>query len=295
MKQMQVIRGGMALGAALLLGTVSLAAPLIRPVEAVAGQPGYDPDEWALVANHTHSSTGIGKYRPEGLEAIVEKASEGGYAMVIVTDHNTVEHWYDPAFTASGDVVLVQGTEWTSDDGHANIVGYATEDAADVVVPCDWEHAAEPCSGGIDYQDMVEEVHARDGLVIINHPRLRRHLWPEDAMGADAVEVNRNLTDVFGRGGRAWWHRRLAEGHRMAAVGGSDWHYWSPFGNDPEPGPHHDDHPEHGCVTEEFAQTVWPVPGFGEATDPVPRAHLVPYACAGERHQRDQRDPCRVP
>lgn len=259
-----------------LLPALALASALTAggPVQvledAVAGAPAFDPTQWVLVANHTHSSTGKGKYRPRGLAKIRKLSQRFGFGVSIVTDHNTLAHWDDPQMGDAGGVLLARGEEWTSDDGHANLIGYRAAGPEDVLVPCDWAGDCE--SGQVDYPGMVDEVHARGGLVVINHPALKRHVWPEDDFGADAVEVNRNLTDVFGRAGRAWWHRRLREGARIAAMGGSDYHYWTP-GSDPEVHGHGHGHAHphshvegEDCVAGERVEAeAWPYPAFRDA------------------------------
>lgn len=254
-----------ALAASFLVGSAS-AEVLAKIARPVPGQPTYVPAEWHLVASHTHSSTGIGKYKPEGLAKILELAADKGFRMVIVTDHNTLGHWFDPGFGTSGGVTLVRGEEWTSSDGHATLVDYSAASPDEVLVPCDWEHAPTPCADGkIDYAAMAEAVHARGGLLIVNHPRLARHHWPDQTFGAHGVEVNRNLTDIKGAAGRAWWHARLSEGARLAAIGGSDWHYWRPWDPDEpdELGVHED------CATETGIVAGWPKPSFDDAVNLV--------------------------
>ncbi len=277
-----------ALASVLVLaaGAARAADPVIVPGgEPVAGQPVYDPAQWVQVASHVHSSTGIGKYRPEGLSRIFELGRDHGFGMAVITDHNTVAHWFDPRFTTTHGVVPVRGSEWTSQDGHATLVEYSVGGVQDVINPCDYQGE---CADGIDYASMVQKVQSRGGLVIVNHPTLKRHVWPENSFGADAVEVNRNLTDVYGRGGRAWWHRRLASGERMAAWGGCDWHYWIP-GSDPEDEamardqvdgvgthgllPHGRDHV---CVAGKATIEAWPYPAFRDAPNLVRLTEKTP-------------------
>lgn len=248
--------------ALVLAGSAVAAPPAILQVEARADQPPVDPTRWHRVGNHIHSSTGIGKFKPEGIERIFELAAKHHFAMAMITDHNTVAHWFHPLFTTTNGVIPVRGTEWTSDDGHANIIDFEVEGPEDAIAPCDSEQASAPCGeDGIDYADMVEEVHQRGGLVIINHPRLARHHWPEDTFGADAVEVNGNLSDVSGKKGRAWWHGRLAAGQRLTAFGGSDWHFWRPFDDEDESHVH--------CLVEGAVARAWPKPRFIDAVNLV--------------------------
>lgn len=286
MKPSDPVRSLAALASCLALSLAFLPRPLpaqlLERVAAVPGQPPFDPSAWHLVANHLHSSTGIAQYKKAGVRRIFHLARRKGIRMVVVTDHNLVAHWFDPLFVETEGVIPVRGSEWTSQEGQANLVDFQVQDAMDTVVPCDWEFAPEPCVNGIDYQDMVREVHERDGLVILNHPRLAGHHWPADPFGADAVEVSANLTDTWGQQGREWWHRRLAEGSRLTGVGGSDWHYQVPGGS-PQPPGHRPDQ-EHlldpdapgdafdhdhdnglageACATEAGVEQGWPKPAF---------------------------------
>jgi hypothetical protein len=261
---------GLVVSLALVVSS-SLQAELLAPLATVSGQPSYNPEQWFLVSNHLHSSTGIGKYKRKGLAKIFKLAKRKGISMVMVTDHNTVAHWYDEMFRKTDGVIPVPGSEWTSSDGHANIIDFQTEDSRDAVVPCDWDQAPSPCTNGINYQSMVTDIHTRSGLVIINHPRLWRHYWPDTSFGADAVEVNGNLSDKSGRKGRAWWHQRLTEGTHLTGMGGSDWHYALPGAGDEPPDHLRAGHQEgqSRCQTEDAVKLGWPKPFFADAVNLV--------------------------
>lgn len=215
-----------------------LAVLLVAAVPVAAGQPGYaarqapakaqpavEPAEWFLVGNHLHTSVGGDHSWHHGLTHLLEKSDKLGLDFAIITDHNTIDHWAFPEFKPFGKTVPVRGEEWTSDVGHAGLVMF--EPAGGPIIPCTRPAAGRPCEGGQpDYKRMIDEVHARGGFVIINHPKLAKHVWPDDTLGADAIDVGWNLTDPKGKKGRAWWHSLLVRGQRAVAMGGSDYHYF---------------------------------------------------------------------
>lgn len=195
------------------------------PGAAKRGQPPVDPAEWYLAGNHLHTSVGGDHSWHHGLTHLLEKSDAQGLDFAIVTDHNTIDHWSFPEFKPFGKTIPIRGEEWTSDDGHAGLVMF--EPAGGPIIPCTRPSAGRPCEGGQpDYKRMVDEVHRRGGFVIINHPKLARHIWPDDSLGADAVDIAWNLTDTKGKKARAWWHSLLVRGQRPIAIGGSDYHYF---------------------------------------------------------------------
>lgn len=189
----------------------------------VAGQPAYHPGEWKLVTSHIHSSIGGEKHSHRGLEHVREYANEHGIAIALLTDHNSIDGWFDPAFEGEGPMIFVGGEEWTSKGGHATIFGWDASGPADKILPSDHEEVGVP--GPPLYAEMVAEVHDKKGVVIINHPRLKTSPWPGESFGADGVEVGPNVTDLSGRKAIAWWQSLLEKGEKLTAWGGSDYHY----------------------------------------------------------------------
>lgn len=186
-----------------------------------------DPPGWYLVANHLHTSVGGDHSWHAGLRHLLSRCDALGIDFAIVTDHNTIEHWFFPEWKPYGRTTPIRGEEWTTPDGHAGLVGFAASSPREPVLPCTRPDAGVPCiDGKPDYARMVDTVHRRGGVVIINHPKLVRHVWPDDTFGADLVDVAWNLTDPVGSRGRAWWHDMMKRGVRLGAVGGSDYHYW---------------------------------------------------------------------
>jgi len=102
----------------------------------------------------------------------------------------------------------------------------------------DWAHAPgnqAPVDDFTVYADVIDSVHAAGGVVMINHPELAIHVFPEMSLGADGVEVGippNPLDDTTGGAGfqasveaRRFWHRRLRSGERLAGTAGADHHH----------------------------------------------------------------------
>jgi hypothetical protein len=191
-------------------------------VMAAANPPG-----WYLVANHLHTSVGGDHSWHAGLSSLLDACDRMKIDFAIVTDHNTIDHWFFPEWKTVGHTTPIRGEEWTTPGGHAGLVGFSATSRNQAILPCWRPDSGIPCvNGQPNYQSMVTEVHRRNGLVIINHPKLARHVWPDDTFGADLVDVGWNLTDPVGSRGRGWWHDMMKRGVRIGAVGGSDWHYF---------------------------------------------------------------------
>ena len=134
----------------------------------------------------------------------------------------------------------LRGTEWSSGDGHMTLL-FPTEAAADgaEALANGWifgEGNDTPVSDPDEYRRVIASVHAAGGAVMINHPELAIHVFPESTFDADGVEVGipPNPLDDVGGGAislhssaeaRRWWHRRLFMGDRLAGTAGADHHH----------------------------------------------------------------------
>lgn len=194
------------------------------------GRPAVQDDEWVLVANHLHTAPGGSTPWESGLKHILEYCSNRKIEFAFITDHNSIESWFLKNFHTTGACTPIGGMEWTSDGGHANLVAFQASGPEGAILPCN-SKGLPPCppGAGQDYQGMVNATHARNGLVLINHPVLTHYKWPDATFHADAVEINRTWSDKTGQAARAWWHRRLLLGEKLTAVGGSDYHYFRPL------------------------------------------------------------------
>ncbi|MEM9072166.1 MAG: hypothetical protein AAGE52_26910 [Myxococcota bacterium] len=185
-------------------------------------------------------------YTSEGITAFLDEALENDASDMIITDHNNIDAWFDPAFVpmASDDMsryaTPLRGTEWSAGDGHMTLL-FPDEAAASnaEALSNGWifrEGNDGPVSGDSDYSDTIDSVHAAGGVAIINHPELAIHVFPEDALDADGVEVGippNPIDDVSGGSvslhssaeARRYWQRRLISGDRLAGTAGADHHH----------------------------------------------------------------------
>ncbi|NDV01075.1 CehA/McbA family metallohydrolase [Pseudoroseicyclus tamaricis] len=156
---------------------------------------------------HTFHSDARGA--PEHLHAT---ALREGLDFLAVTDHNTVtaqQAYFDAA--SSPQLIFLPAYEFTTANGHANAYGArAVEDFR--------------TETGEDVLGMVRRIRAEGQLFSINHDK-PDHPWlwplPEEV---DLMEVWQAPWLAGNHISLARWQRRLAEGRRIAAIGGSDFH-----------------------------------------------------------------------
>ncbi len=187
-------------------------------------------------------------YSADGITAFLQEALDNDASDMLITDHNNIEAWFDPAFVPlpSQDntryATPLRGTEWSSRGGHMTLL-FPNELVSDNDAAIDAGYIfADGNKGDVDddgvYGEVIDTVHAVDGVAIINHPELAIHVFPEDAMHADAVEVGippNPLDDIEGGSisahssaeARRFWQRRLFMGDRIAGTAGADHHHGS--------------------------------------------------------------------
>ena len=170
-----------------------------RPVRPGAG--------WYRGDLHCHTFHSDAAGSPEMLHAAARQA---GLDFLAVADHNTTtqRRYFDAA--SSPDLVFVRAMEVTTEHGHANVFG--VDDWIDFRI-------GKPS----DAHALAEAVHARGGLLSINHDKPDipwGHDWPE----ADLMEVWQHPWLAWNWVSLARWQERLAAGLRLPMVGGSDWH-----------------------------------------------------------------------
>ncbi len=185
-------------------------------------------------------------YTAEGITGFLQEALDNGASDMIISDHNNIDAWFDPAFVPLANIdrtayaTPLRGIEWSSGDGHMTVflpreaVGSNAEALA-----MDWAHGPgnqSPVDDFTVYGNVIDSVHAAGGVVIINHPELAIHVYPEMSMNADGVEVGippNPLDDISGGSvgfqasaeARAYWQRRLRSGERLAGTAGADHHF----------------------------------------------------------------------
>ena len=216
------------------------------------GELGAEREVWAVMQSHLHT-TGMHDcandpldpgplpegacYSADGIEGFLEAALDYGASDMIITDHNNVDAWFDPAFAPmpsddwSRYATPLRGSEWSSGEGHMTVF-FSRQVVEDNLTAFEegWLWASgnhvDP-SNPQEYRQAIESVHARGGLVAINHPELLIHPFGEDAFGADAVEVGVKLKPVLQSTSatRMWWHRRLVAEDRLTGMAGADHHH----------------------------------------------------------------------
>jgi hypothetical protein len=165
-----------------------------------------------------------GRKVPCPLFKTVEAARARGLDFIAITDHNTVSHFdamreLAPYFDK---MLLIPGREITTFDGHANVFG--TTEFIDFRLKS---------KNVPTFNDLLNEVEKKHGLLSINHPGL--------PTGAECMGCGWSVKDTdFSRvhvieainggsldgplSGVPFWQRRLNDGFRVTAIGGSDNH-----------------------------------------------------------------------
>ncbi len=160
------------------------------------------------------------------LEEIARLAEERGLDFVVVTDHNTVTQaeLLNAVQRAHPDLLLVPGTEFTTYAGHAGALGATAWVDHKIGQP------------GVTIEAAAEAYAAQGAVVSMNHPLLDlgdacigcawEHELPVGAFAA--LEVGTGgwspVGQLFTPDVLRWWESLTDEGHRLAAVGGSDDH-----------------------------------------------------------------------
>jgi hypothetical protein len=215
---------------------------------------------WVFVQSHLHTTgfhdcanhpldPGTGPeaacYSAEGITAFLDEALTRGASDMIITDHNNIEAWFDPAFVPLADATRaryatpLRGTEWSSGDGHMTLLfprEVVADNATAITRGWIWAPGNQVAASVDDYASAIDSVHAEGGIAIINHPELAIHAFPEEGLDADGVEVGippNPLDDIDGGAvslhasaeARRFWQRRLVSGDRLTGTAGADHHH----------------------------------------------------------------------
>ncbi|HEY0649870.1 MAG TPA: CehA/McbA family metallohydrolase [Phenylobacterium sp.] len=177
---------------------------------------------------HTQHSDGgcpsrTGKRIPCPAFKTLEAAAGRGLDFVAVTDHNTSSHFQDLAELSAyyDDQLVIPGREVTTFHGHANVFG--------MTAPLDFQLGS---ARAPDLGRILAQVEAAGGLISLNHPGQPSG---EACMGCGwtaktdfaripAIEAINGVNATGPLSGIPFWEKRLNDGHRITAVGGSDNH-----------------------------------------------------------------------
>jgi hypothetical protein len=212
-----------------VLGPYTVAPQGLRwEVEATLGEgppgPAFVPDPaperaagrgrgWYRGDLHLHTVHSDGRRTPAELAAAARAA---GLDFVASTEHNTASASLGWGHYAGPDLLVLDGQEVTTRDGHWLALGL--EPGAVV----DWRYRA--ADGG--HGRALAGLHDRGGLAVAAHPfcPFPGCGWAFGYEGLDAVEVWNGPWTPDDEAALGAWDRMLAAGRSLPAVGGSDAH-----------------------------------------------------------------------
>lgn len=170
---------------------------------------------------HTHTTASDGSMEPEEL---VGRALECGYSAIALTDHNTTASV--KRAVAEGKrrgLTVIPGIEWTTFWGHFTVIGGRSDVLWRDITP---ENVAEKIKRAQDLGDVVTLAHpVRMGFPLCSGCHCEYDI--AKLTGVDNYEVWSHYypnEGVVAAKQRTQWLSLLAEGHRIAAVYGYDWH-----------------------------------------------------------------------
>ena len=190
-----------------------------EPVPALREGP-----DWYAGDLHVHSRQS-GDASPS-MDAAATFAEAQGLDFIELSEHNTSSQMQlmNDVQDRHPDLLLLPGIEVTTYDGHANAIG-ATR----------WVNHRVGLDG-LTATQMVQQVHDQGALFGLNHPTLALGdlcigcAWEHDVDGGsiDAYEIITGSVDTPAGAAHpsalAAWDVLCAEGHHVAAIGGSDDH-----------------------------------------------------------------------
>jgi hypothetical protein len=196
-------------------------------LDAGPGGPAFVPDPaparaagrgraWYRGDLHTHTVHSDGRRTPAELAA---DARAAGLDFIASTEHNTTSANLGWGAHAGPDLLVIDGVEVTTRDGHWLALGVAPGGFVD------WRYRA--ADGVLDR--VLAGLHGRGGLAVAAHPfcPLPGCAWRFGWRGVDAVEVWNGPWTPDDEAALAAWDGLLADpaaGGRLPAVAGSDAH-----------------------------------------------------------------------
>jgi hypothetical protein len=203
------------------------AQPPAYKLATLAAGPGWRRGDF-----HAHTAHSDGSCGPEGARIpcpaihTFEAARDAKLDFIAVTDHNTITQLADIATQQPNfpNTLLIPGTEITTFNGHANVVGN---------------------TGFLDFQlgsphlptlaPLFDAVQQQDAFISVNHPGLPSgeicmgcgwSVKDTDWSRVTAIEVANGsaIRNASPASGLRFWDTLLKEGHRLTAIGGSDNH-----------------------------------------------------------------------
>jgi hypothetical protein len=207
---------GMAYRVEVTLRTDARAAGVFEPSHAPLRANGCGR-AWYRGDLHTHTVHSDGQWQPQQL---VDAARAAGLDFIVSTEHNTNTAHGIWGRHASDDLLIINGEEVTTRNGHLVAAGLAAG------TWLDWRHRA--VDGTLP--KVLTEIHQQDGLAIAAHPHAPclGCQWKHGYDGISAVEVWNGEWTVDDEVSLQGWNATLVESGRggtwLPAVGASDTH-----------------------------------------------------------------------
>lgn len=168
--------------------------------------------KWFRGDLHIHTCHSDGA---KSIDELVREAEKMGLDFLALTDHNTVSQNLDMTKPRLSEVLLIPGEEVTTYYGHANVWGNR-----------EWIDFR--CRTRRDFQELIDEAHAKGPLISVNHPKsvdFCDGYWKfRDVVGFDCMEVWQGPWFSLNWQSLGWWDDLLKKGEKVVAVGGSDFH-----------------------------------------------------------------------
>lgn len=177
---------------------------------------------WLRGELHCHTYHSDGDSAPA---ALVAMARARGLDFLAITDHNTISSQRELAALQDPGILLIRGVEVTTFKGHFNIWGIG-----------DW----------VDFriqrpEDMAAAIRyavAHGAVTTCNHPKPFGPPWDyPEVEGYHCIEVWNGPWYQMNQSSLDFWSERLAQGKRIVAIGGSDYHRRSELAEDPPRAP----------------------------------------------------------
>lgn len=167
---------------------------------------------------HAHTRFADGFLSPFDL---VVQAERRGLDVLAVTDHNILfpalmSRWFSRIV---GGPTIIPGEEITTRRYHLHGVGLRERVDASAPLP-----------------EVLAAIHRQGGIAIAAHPV--RRFWPAFQAEIDHIDAAEVMHPLAFGGGNGWawdemrsfYETARAEGHRLTAIGSSDYHFGSPLG-----------------------------------------------------------------
>jgi hypothetical protein len=186
---------------------------------------------------HAHTNFSDGALTPPHL---LEVAKAEGLDFFAITDHNTIQAY--PHFGETHGLLIIPGIEATYKNGHFNIFGVQGEPDWLAQVTGKYVNAPTPDDPYPTTTALMQRTASQGLLNSINHPLLKPWAWEfgsTDLHYSHCLEIwnDPSWPDNQRDNPRAieMWTEWLNAGHRITAIGGSDFHRPVPPPNPPKP------------------------------------------------------------